>query len=157
MGLHWLSSRKGAILRLVLWDEIPNITGKWMALKWMYHIVEIQPTITSLFTDLMCPLSADNEWRTWIGETTCGLGVCHGNRVMWASLGPAIRLSLENDFSQHLNKASSCLCMSEVAGILSSSFGVWMTLCGYFCSAHGSRWQLKVMEGHSGVCVFVVS
>lgn len=57
-------------------------------------------------------------------------------------------------FSQHLNKASSCLCMSEVAGILSSSLGCrWH--CGYFCLAHGSGWQLKVMRRVT-VCVSLV-
>lgn len=82
--------------------------------------------------------------------------VCLSLGIMWGALGPAIRLSFENDFSQHLNKAASCLCMS-VAGILSSSLSCeWHSVAILVCPT-GNGWQLKVIMGGTevSVCVYL--
>ena len=125
MSLHWLSSRKRVILRLVLLDEVPNITVKsalftWTLMLSLIHHCGVFSVVSSYFTSVMCVPSADRNRKENIALRQSLLMFVH----VW-----------------------------NIAGILSSSLQCeWH--CGYFCRALGNGWQLKVMKGHS-VSVFI--
>lgn len=95
-------------------DEVQII--QWVVLNG-YNTLWQYSRLWPLFTQILSVLSADNDWMTWIGKATCGLGVCDGKHVMWKLLRPVNGLSLENYFFPAYKKASSFLCMSQVVGI----------------------------------------
>lgn len=112
MFLRWPPSKKTAILRLALLDEILSAAVKL--------------TLGHMDTDVIdAPLFF--FWQMCVcGQLTASEEHKQEKRnhviFLFSPSGPAVRRSLAHEFSQRLDKALPRLCVS--AGILSGSFGV---------------------------------